>query len=112
MTSDLIIKPDRVVTCPTCVCRGQLLLYLMYKVSFDQAILFSNLWCDCRYQTSFWRWQPIFRWLAVQYQRFPDRLQVKIGTNSGKLCWSVEHWIDPEGLVVVPEKGWLSHFIK
>lgn len=47
--------------------------------------------------------------LAQHVYRLAYGLQIAIGAQAGKLCRSIPLWINPEGFVVVPEKGVFFH---
>ena len=102
-----IIEADAVVAKHTGIRRGELLVDLANEIRLAQPILHRLLRRDTGNQARLRIRQIVRRWLAVDDQRLANEVEIRIGTNTGKLRRPVLGGADAEGFVVVEIECWL-----
>ncbi len=104
----LVIEADAVVAQHAGAWGGELLVDLADEIRLAQPVLHRFLWRDAGDEARLRLRQIVRRRLAIDDQRLADEVEIRIGTNAGKLRRSVPGRADAESLVIVEVEGRLA----
>ena len=86
---------------------GELLVDLANEIRLAQPILHCLLWRDTGNEARLWVRQVVRRRFAINDQRLANDVEIRIGTNTGKLRRPIFGRADAKGFVVMNVEGWL-----
>src|SRR5690606_19059448 len=98
-----VVKAQAVVAGHTGARLGEFAVDARAEFCFDESLRqsFLRAYAGDRYCAGIG--QKIGRGLAIKLDGIIDDIQIKVGTDTGKLAGAVTAWVAAEGFIVVPE---------